>query len=107
MNLKSVKFKPCPELNAIDTNCNTCANMVRDLDKYKKVQAAIEKRERSEFERKQAKGLIRKGAQFQFSKSNIQYGFCTKFEKEVSFISTLCMPENDNCWVPRTKSKKK
>lgn len=75
---KKVVFLPCEELNEIDSNCNNCKNMVRDMEKFKSFDYLHEKKAR-----------------------RINYGNCLKLNKAVSFIPGDCMIENIECWEKR------
>lgn len=61
------------ELQLIDCNCNDCAFMVRDLSKRPK------------------KGVP----------SPINYGYCDKFKKDVTFIPTHCQVDTQECFKHR------
>ena len=61
------------ELQKIDCNCNDCKFMERDLS------------------RPPAKGLP----------CPINYGYCNKFKKEVSFIPAICQLETQDCFEHR------
>lgn len=55
--------------------------------------------------KKKAKGLEKEanGLRFQFVKKHIaiQYGRCTKFNKDVKFIPNTCQLDTQNCFVHR------
>lgn len=111
------------ELQLIDTNCNNCIHMVRDLEKYKQSEQFHRKIQEDEFNawfektRKDAYRLLRnyqeenaealffqlKKAKFQFDKSfcSVNYGNCSKLNKPVSFIPETCQPQNQNCFKHR------
>jgi len=61
------------ELQKIDCNCNDCIYMERDLSKPPK------------------KGVP----------TPISYGYCTQFNKPVSFIPATCQIETQNCFKHR------
>lgn len=69
------------ELQKIDTNCNDCKFMVRDIAKRRCFDKWYEGRENCSY--------------------RINYGNCTKLNKEVSFIPNRCTPENDKCFTHR------
>ena len=52
-------------LQKLDCNCNDCGFMVRNMDKFKSFDEFYKGRENA---------------------ARINYGFCSKFNKEVSFI---------------------
>lgn len=111
------------ELQKIDCNCNDCKFMERDLDKHKKsvelhhkwqldyfntiknkmIEKAIWWKSKGEFEK--ADNLMKevKKMKFQFDKStaSINFGRCTKFKKDVSFIPNVCQLETQNCFEHR------
>ena len=60
-------------LQCVDCNCNNCKYMVRDLS------------------RPPAKGNAAK----------INYGFCDKYSKPVTFIPNVCMIETQHCFTHR------
>ena len=61
------------ELQLIDCNCNDCGYLVRDLSR-----------------------LPTKG-----KPTPINYGNCSKFNKEVSFIPATCQIETQQCFIHR------
>jgi len=61
------------ELQKIDCNCNDCIYMVRDMIRLPK------------------KGIP----------CPINYGRCSKFDKDVSFIPATCQIETQNCFKHR------
>jgi len=91
------------ELQKIDCNCNDCKFMVRDFDKKKYWESKNELLQIKEFERNKAKGHIRNNAKFQFDKktNKLQYGKCSKFNKDVVFIPNHCQIETQQCFVHR------
>lgn len=120
------KYKDCIELQLIDTNCNNCKFMKRDMLKFKQQLKWHLEIEESEFnatkkreinlannllilaktnqESKTAKGMLRVAnkMRFEFRKNDkIQYGFCEKKEKDISFLPNICTPENDFCFEHR------
>ncbi len=62
-------------LQKIDSNCNDCKHMKRDLS------------------RPPEKGKAAK----------INYGHCLKFDKPVSFIPAICQLETQSCFVHRSE----
>jgi hypothetical protein len=112
------------ELQLVDCNCNDCFFMQRDLERFNQSLAFHEKIQKESFD-KQIKRL-QKAADYQkfvkndlekwnkilnqkeklrfvFDKSaaRIQYGRCTKFDKEVSFIPNQCQLETQHCFEHR------
>lgn len=111
-------------LQNVDKNCNDCKFMVRDVEKFKQSQELHHKWQLDYFNVCKQK-LINKANEhkdrhydlemwdkllteaenmkFQFDKSTakINYGKCTKFDKDVSFIPNFCMPENQDCFMHR------
>ncbi len=80
------------ELHLIDTNCNNCRCMVRDLDKFKKHKEFL-----SDHYKKDAAGLVVHVP----LKPSLNFGHCSKLNKDVSFIPLTCMPENGQCFEVR------
>lgn len=107
------------ELQKIDCNCNDCAFMQRDFDTFKKWETWHKNIELQEFEKrkqkatqeaksnpdpKQRDALLRvaNNMKFSFEKSKLlQYGFCSKFNKQVSFIPLTCQLDTQDCFVHR------
>lgn len=112
------------QLQRIDCNCNDCGFMWRDMDRFKQ---ALEQHRMFQFEAfelkkkkllKQSDELARKGkyddAKVLFNEAdkmkfqsmtnktaNIQYGFCEKFNKDLTFIPNTCQLETQKCFVHR------
>lgn len=72
------------DLQNIDTNCNDCKHMVRDLEKFR----SFDKLHTNEA------GQVVKAAR-------IHYGNCTKFSKSVAFLPNTCQPQNQGCFEHR------
>lgn len=114
------------ELQKIDCNCNDCFYMTRDFDRYKKWEEFHRQLQLDEFTKKQeraiesaiyllkeattsdelksADGLYRKAKamKFQFDREGfINYGDCSKFNKQVSFLPQTCQVETQHCFVHR------
>ena len=111
-------------LQNIDCNCNDCKFMVRDIEKYK---ASVELHRKRQFDYfnviknkliekarwwKKVKNDLEKwdslmseaeAMEFVFDKSEvtINYGACTKFNKDVSFIPNLYQIETQHCFEHR------
>ena len=115
------------ELQKIDCNCNDCAFMTRNQEKFKeslnnhekwqknffesmkrkRIEKAEEWEKKKEFEKAE---VIRKEVslmRFQFNKSEckINFGTCTKFNKEVTFIPNLCQLDTVECFIHRKDFK--
>jgi len=112
------------ELEQLDCNCNNCKFMIRDMDKFKESLELHHKWQLDYFNSQKSK-LINKAnwykkqfydletwdilmseaenMKFQFNKKEclINYGFCSKFNKEVSFIPTYHSLENQDCFIHR------
>jgi hypothetical protein len=72
------------ELQKIDCNCNDCKFMLRDLEKYKSY------------------NYIHAGNDGKIvNASRIQYGKCSKFEKEVNFLPNTCQILTQQCFIHR------
>lgn len=116
--------KPSYELQLIDTNCNDCIFMIRDQERFIKSLDMHYKMQSDEFNSnkqrltdkakwwRDVKGDLDKSdnllnevskLKFQFDKkfAMINYGNCSKFNKQVSFIPNTCNPENQNCFKHR------
>ncbi len=91
------------ELQKIDCNCNDCIFMIRDIEKYKEWQEKRLKQQLDDYNLRKSKiaepNVNKK--QFQYEKSSINYGNCTKFNKDVTFIPNHCQPENRDCFKHR------
>lgn len=69
------------ELQKIDSNCNDCKFMTRDIDKRKSFDHLHEN---------------------QINASHrLNYGKCSKLNINVSFIANLCQPQTVNCFEHR------
>lgn len=106
-------------LNELDCNCNNCKHMIRNLNKFKHHNDLDRGYQLAEFERKKQKAFDDANAlvdekqkksmlfkankmRFQFDQRNIvNYGTCSKFNKEVSFIPVTCQIETQGCWESR------
>lgn len=115
------------ELQKIDCNCNDCFYMMRDMERYRKSLAFHEKLQQSEFDQRKtrlldlaeqhkSKGNLSAAnalhqevskMKFQFDKksASINYGYCHKFDKEVSFIPGHCQLETQECFMHRKDFK--
>ena len=120
-------FKPSFELSLIDCNCSDCIFMQRDLGKFKVYEAQEKERQIIEFniskekeieeawnvidenitgslEEKSGYGMLRVAQKrtFQFTREGLlNYGKCSKFEKEVVFNSTDCQIHTQICFKHR------
>ncbi len=112
------------ELQKIDSNCNDCIFMQRDMDKHKKSQEFQHKMQLDYFNTLKNK-LIKSAKdwkdrkydletwdkllteaekmKFQFNKnaSLINFGNCQKLNKPVSFIPNICQLETQQCFIHR------
>ena len=108
----------------IDCNCNDCKFMQRDSERFK---ASIDlhlKWQSNEFNQRQKRMIdkanehrLQRGdletwdkliaqaekLRFQFDKKTamINYGYCTKLNKQVSFIPNHCQLDTQNCFIHR------
>jgi hypothetical protein len=107
------------ELQKLDCNCNNCAFLERDLEKFSKWAEWHKDLELKQFEKdkekaireanliedpKERQGMLRVAnkMKFQFDKSKLlNYGKCTKLKKDVSFIPNICQIETQDCFVHR------
>ena len=112
------------ELQKIDANCNDCLFMQRNIEKFKQSQEHHHKMQLDYFQtlRKKViekanfwrykKGDLEKWSdiameadrmKFQFDKSAamINFGNCTKLNKEVTFIPNMCQLETQECFKHR------
>lgn len=93
------------ELQKIDCNCNDCKFMVRDFEKYQKSLEFHERESKRYFEIVKAKlpPEEQEKAKFQFNRNEamINFGNCTKLNKQVSFIPNTCQLETQECFEHR------
>lgn len=92
--------------------------MVRNIDKYKSWENNRKNMQFEDFERKKQKAFdianecedpkgketllaVAEKMEFIYEKGIIQYGNCTKFDKEVSFIPNTCQLETQQCFEHR------
>ena len=115
-------YKDCYELQSLDCNCNNCFFMQRDLAKYEKWEDWHRNTSEDDFNKaklksiedaqkvidngnvKSGEGMMRAAnkMKFQFEKVGlIQYGQCSKFNKEVSFIPMTFQHETQGCFLHR------
>lgn len=113
------------ELQKIDCNCNNCIFMIRDLNKHKESQASHHKWQLDYFNTcrqkiidkanywRYEKGDLEKWndlkieadkMKFQFNKSTamINFGFCSKFNKDVRFIPNTIQLDTQECFKHRS-----
>jgi len=112
------------ESECVDANCNNCIFMQRDMEKFK-VSLEVHQRdqlnyfntlknkliERANFLKRRLNDLEKwdllmtevEKMRFQFDKTSavINYGRCTKFDKEVSFIPKTCQLDTQSCFQHR------
>ncbi len=113
----------CYELQIIDCNCNNCGYMRRDMEKFNESLIKHHKWQLDYFNTikqniiTKAEWWLQKGnkethdllideakkMKFQFDKStcSINYGYCLKFKKEVSFIPNTCQIDTQGCFTHR------
>lgn len=111
------------ELQKIDCNCNDCAFMVRDLDKYQCVLDHDKKYQLIFFRSKKARAIVRarnhkdpikrslaladaialKHTYFP-QRIPIGYGACTKFGKQVDFMPNVLQLDTQKCFKHRKDS---
>lgn len=111
------------ELQRLDCNCNDCISLVRDLDRFKKSLddhyrwqfdyfTAVRNNLYQKAEEWSQKGFPYKARsvwkeanklKFQFDKKEalINYGQCTKFKKDVSFIPNVLQLDTQECFIHR------
>lgn len=111
------------ELQKIDCNCNDCVFMNRDQERFKQSQELHYKWQLSHFnitkdnlllkakewdkrnEPDKAEYLRKEVSRmkFQFDKKEafINYGYCTKLNKNVSFIPNVCQLDTQECFKHR------
>lgn len=112
------------ELQKLDANCNDCIFMQRNIERFKESQEFQHKMQLDYFNtlRKKViekanfwrykKGDLEKWSdiameadrmKFQFDKSAaiINFGNCTKLDKEVTFIPNMCQLETQECFKHR------
>lgn len=116
-------MKTSYELQELDCNCSDCIFMQRDIIKFKESLAFHNQLQWAEFEAKCDKlftqadkaykinelesgfaaerELSKMKYQFDKKECMINYGFCTKFEKEVSFIPNILQLETQDCFKHR------
>jgi hypothetical protein len=73
------------ELQKLDCNCNDCAYMQRDFERFKKFDKLYEGREKCSY--------------------RIHYGHCVKFNKSVSFTPMQCQLHTQECFRHRREYK--
>jgi len=69
------------ELQDIDCNCNNCKYMIRDFEKFKSFDYLY--------------------TGMKNASHRINYGKCSKFNKDISFIPNTCQIETQNCFINR------
>ena len=111
------------ELQKIDCNCNDCAYLNRSLSKRQnhvdfhfdmqkrhfnsKRMRLLKKGEwwlkKNEVEKAKLIFKEARGMRFVFDEGScsLHYGMCTKFKKDVSFVTNTCQLETQDCFKPR------
>ena len=74
------------ELQKIDCNCNDCKFMIRDLNKLELHKLSYK-----------GTGLM----------DNLNYGYCNKLNKDVTFIPNVCQSDTQECFTHRKTSYEK
>lgn len=115
------------ELQKIDCNCNDCIFMIRNVDKFKESQehhlkmqsdyfktlrskvvekANFWKYKKNDLEKYSDIAMEADRMKFQFDKSAamINFGTCTKLNKEVQFIPNTCQLDTQECFKHRKDS---
>lgn len=72
-------------LQKVDCNCNDCFFMKRDLAKFRSYDHLYEGAKSASY--------------------RINYGFCEKFKKDVSFIPNHCQIDTQECFFHRRDAK--
>lgn len=115
------------ELQKIDCNCNDCIFMIRNIDKFKDSIEKHHKWQLDYFNCYKNKLIVKanyhknrfynlefwdlllteaEDMKFQFNKNEaiINFGYCEKLSKEVSFIPNTCQIETQECFKHRKDS---
>lgn len=69
------------ELQKVDCNCNDCKFMQRNLEKFKSMEHLYENDRKASY--------------------RINYGHCSKLNKDVTFIPGNCQPQTQYCFKHR------
>lgn len=123
---KGIPKKESPEAaferQKLDCNCNDCAFLERDFERFKKakqrvrdweafsaklqrkklLRQAVEEKKKGNY--RSHDKLLKKRSKIQPtpSYSNLtQFGHCTKFDESVEFIPNVCQIETQECFVHR------
>src|SRR5687767_5280445 len=93
-------------LQEIDCNCNNCFFMQRNIEAFNKSVDLHMSWQLYDFENRKRKAdpLVASQMKFQFNRieCRINYGFCAKYNKEVSFIPDTCQLETQHCFKHRS-----
>lgn len=115
------------DLQKIDCNCNNCKYQVRDLNKFKEAaelhkqwqldyfnmlkQNILNKakeyldKTKSKYDPEKASVLKKEAAKMKFQhnkkESKINFGFCSKLKKDISWIPNVCQLETQECFKHR------
>lgn len=83
--------------------------MIRDIEKFNRVKIERENYQRDIFDKKVAKMMevpeLRDKAikmRFQYDNGTINYGYCSKLNKHVTFIPNTCQLETQECFKHRS-----
>jgi len=107
----------------LDCNCNDCVFMIRDMDKFKSslefhkkvdfelfelrrnklVESALDRRRKGDLVAYNQIHTSADKMKFQFNKKDykINYGKCSKYDKEVRFIPNTLQLETQKCYTGR------
>jgi len=67
------------ELQILDSNCNDCGLMTRDIEKLN----------------------VHKHSFGNYTRDNLNFGVCSRFNKNVSFVPSICQIETQECFIHR------
>lgn len=114
------------ERQLIDCNCNDCAFLVRNLEKFEESKKRRDGWQRTTFESRkkrvleEAKSLRERGSdekadnlfkiannmKYHFlNNSRINFGRCEKLDKDITFMPNQCQLETQECFEHRKKLK--
>lgn len=89
------------ELQKIDCNCNDCKFMDRNFEKYKESLESHKELQYNYYIICRNKYGDKTEFQFNRNEAMINYGRCSKLNKDVSFIPNICQIETQNCFKHR------
>lgn len=89
-------------LQKIDCNCNDCKFQIRDFETYNKWLEFHKELQYKEYQVKIEKEILKTTSVFQFEKQHLlQYGNCSKFNKNISWIPNTCQLDTQECFKHR------